>query len=67
MLIKYLNIGADALGISVKQLTNYICFGAVICVMLGIGQSYITQVIGVAYPAFMSFLALESEGKDDDK
>ena len=67
MLIKYLNMGADALGISVKQLTNYICFGAVICVMLGIGQSYITQVIGVAYPAFMSFLALESEGKEDDK
>ena len=42
MLIKYLNMGADALSISVKQLTNYICFGAVICVMLGIGQSYIT-------------------------
>ena len=35
--------------------------------MLGVGQSYITNVIGVAYPAFMSFLALESEGLDDDK
>jgi receptor expression-enhancing protein 5/6 len=28
--------------------------------MLGIGASYITCLIGVAYPAFMSFLALES-------
>jgi len=35
--------------------------------MLGIGQTYITNIIGVAYPAFMSFLALESEGLDDDK
>ena len=58
---------ADALGISVKQLTNYVCAFSVICVMLGIGQSYITQVIGVLYPAFMSFVALESAGMDDDK
>jgi len=36
-------------------------------VMLGIGQTYITNIIGVAYPAFMSFMALESEGLDDDK
>lgn len=35
--------------------------------MLGIGQTYITNIIGVAYPAFMSFMALESEGVDDDK
>lgn len=36
-------------------------------VMLGTGQTYITNIIGVAYPAFMSFMALESEGLDDDK
>jgi len=35
--------------------------------MFGVGQVYITNLIGVAYPAFMSFLALESEGLDDDK
>ena len=35
--------------------------------MFGVGQSYITNVIGVAYPAFMSFVALESEGTEDDK
>ena len=39
----------------------------VLLVMLGIGQTYIVNVIGVAYPAFMSFLALESDGLDDDK
>ena len=36
-------------------------------VFLGIGQTYITVALGVAYPAFMSFLALESDGTDDDK
>jgi|TARA_B110000977_G_C10738752_1_gene362142 receptor expression-enhancing protein 5/6 len=39
----------------------------VLMVMLGVGQVYITCLIGVAYPAFMSFLALESDGTDDDK
>merc|ERR1719362_1390608 len=35
--------------------------------MLGVGEHYVTIAVGVAYPAFMSFLALESEGADDDK
>mgnify|MGYP000865026436 FL=1 len=35
--------------------------------MFGVGQTYITNLIGVAYPAFMSFIALESEGAEDDK
>jgi len=46
---------------------QYSLVGGVVLVMLGIGQTYITNIIGVAYPAFMSFLALESEGLDDDK
>jgi len=36
-------------------------------VMFGVGSSYITNLLGVAYPAFMSFLALETDGLDDDK
>jgi receptor expression-enhancing protein 5/6 len=46
---------------------QYTLVGGVALVMLGIGQTYITNIIGVAYPAFMSFMALESEGLDDDK
>ena len=39
----------------------------IICVLLGVGATYIVTAIGVAYPAFMSFIALESKGTGDDK
>ena len=58
---------AAMLGMSVDKLSRYLLFGGIICVMLGIGDKYITTAIAVAYPCFMSFLALESEGADDDK
>lgn len=51
----------------IRSLMQYTLVGSVILVMLGIGQTYIVNIIGVAYPAFMSFLALESDGLDDDK
>ena len=39
----------------------------VMFVVFGVGASLITNLIGVAYPCFMSFHALESHGDDDDK
>ena len=54
-------------GMTVPQLTRYAMYAGIACVMLGIGSSYITVAIGVAYPVFMSFIALESEGGEDDK
>lgn len=39
----------------------------VLFIVFGVGASILTTIIGVAYPAFMSFVALESEGEDDDK
>lgn len=50
-----------------KKLLQYTLFGSVFLVMMGVGQSYITQIIAVAYPCFMSFIALETDGEDDDK
>ncbi len=35
-------------------------------IVFGIGQSILTNLIGVAYPVFMSFHALESDGANDD-
>ena len=58
---------AAMLGLSVEKLSSYCLMGGILCVMLGIGDKYITTAIAVAYPCFMSFLALESEGADDDK
>ena len=37
----------------------------VLLVVFGIGASYITCIIAVGYPVFMSFLALEREDDDD--
>ena len=54
-------------GMSTRSLIQYSLWSCVALVMLGVGQTYITNIIGVAYPAFMSFRALESEGQDDDK
>ena len=39
----------------------------VIAVVLGIGASFFTTLIGVAYPTFKSIIALESPSTDDDK
>ena len=50
----------QATGLSERQLARYGLGIGVVCVMLGIGASYITCLLAVAYPAFMSFLALES-------
>lgn len=58
---------SDATQIPVRQLMQYSLMCGVMSVMFGVGQTYITNAIGVAYPAFMSFMALESSGLEDDR
>jgi len=65
--MEILKQASDATGVPIPQLMQYTLVTGVLFVMFGVGQTYITNVIGVAYPAFMSFIALESQGADDDK
>ena len=58
---------AEKLGMSVPELSKYGLILGCVMVMLGIGNTYITCLLGVAYPCFQSFLALETEGEEDDK
>ena len=39
----------------------------IVFVAFGIGASFFTRLIGVAYPTFKSIIALESPSVDDDK
>ena len=47
------------------QLRGFLVAG-VLFVMFGVGQVYITCIIGVLYPTLMSFIALETKDNDDD-
>ena len=63
----YVKQATAATGLKPNQVMQYSLVACVLFVMFGVGQSYITNTIGVAYPAFMSFVALESAGTEDDK
>lgn len=52
-------------GLSDAQIAKYGLALGVLFVMFGVGASYITCLLGVAYPAFMSFLALEANDEED--
>ena len=54
-------------GLNKSQIFQYGLVGGVLFVLLGVGNVFITTLLGLAYPAFMSFVALETEEKDDDK
>jgi len=65
--MNYVDDVAKMVGVPPKKLMNYAMYAGVICIMLGVGQTYLTQLIAVLYPAFMSFVALESDTPGDDK
>jgi receptor expression-enhancing protein 5/6 len=51
--------------------TGHVALGGIVFLigfmLLGIGADLITDLIGMFYPMYMSFKALESKGGDDDK
>jgi len=40
---------------------------SIVCVVFGIGASYITCLLAVAYPAFKSFVCLDSNNEEEEK
>jgi receptor expression-enhancing protein 5/6 len=65
--MQVINLVSEKSGLPKKKVLYYALGLMVAFVVFGIGASIITNIVGVAYPAFMSFVALESEGADDDK
>jgi receptor expression-enhancing protein 5/6 len=54
------NVGTGHIALGLIALT---CF----CVLIGQGVNFFVNLLGVVYPAYLSFKALESEGHADDK
>ena len=65
--MQVLDQAVAATGLSPQQIAKYGCGVGVVLCMLGLGQIYITCMLGVIYPVIMSFIALESKGAADDK
>ena len=58
---------SDLTGLPYKQVLYGFMAMVFMFIMFGVGSSLLTNMLGVAYPAFRSFRALESDGADDDK
>eukprot|EP00997_Jenningsia_sp_PLL12_P008085 NODE_4805_length_626_cov_56.831889_g4135_i0.p1 GENE.NODE_4805_length_626_cov_56.831889_g4135_i0~~NODE_4805_length_626_cov_56.831889_g4135_i0.p1 ORF type:complete len:173 (+),score=48.09 NODE_4805_length_626_cov_56.831889_g4135_i0:29-547(+) len=66
-IMQLVELVAEKTGKPKAQVLQYSLALMVAFVIFGVGASIITNIVGVAYPVFMSFIALESEGADDDK
>ena len=62
-----MNFVAQTLGVKPSDLLGVLSIVGVALVIMGVFEDYVANAVGVAYPLFMSFLALETETKDDDK
>ena len=62
-----LETASQMTGLPKDKLLRYSLIGIVLFVFFGIGQAILTTLLGVAYPVFMSFHSLESDGKSDDR
>ena len=58
---------AKAANVSTGHATLGLIVFTILFVFIGIGADLITDVIGMFYPMYMSFKAIESKGADDDK
>jgi receptor expression-enhancing protein 5/6 len=65
--IPKIKLVADKIGVPSGYVALGILVVAMVLVFSEIGSTAICDLIGVIYPAYMSFKAIESSGADDDK
>ena len=58
---KILAKASSTAGIPPQKIKSYSIYAVILCVFLGIGQTYVTQVIAVFYPALKSLMALQDD------
>lgn len=57
---------SNKLNVKPGHVVGGLSFLGLFLVITGIASNFITALMGFAYPAYMSFKALESEGEEDD-
>mmetsp|Transcript_41999 Transcript_41999/g.108116 ORF Transcript_41999/g.108116 Transcript_41999/m.108116 type:complete len:214 (-) Transcript_41999:43-684(-) len=63
---KYISYAAEASGLNPADIVGIAYAFLLLWVFFGFGSSLLCNLIGFVYPAYASFKAIESEGKDDD-
>ena len=53
-------------GVAVEHAVGALELLLVLFVFCGLGASFLTNIVGIVYPAIMSIRAIETDGKDDD-
>ena len=57
---------AGQLGVKRAYLGGGLLLGALLFLFVGVGAQLFSSLVGFAFPAYASFKAIESPGKDDD-
>eukprot|EP00297_Palpitomonas_bilix_P015076 CAMPEP_0113919182 /NCGR_PEP_ID=MMETSP0780_2-20120614/33774_1 /TAXON_ID=652834 /ORGANISM="Palpitomonas bilix" /LENGTH=213 /DNA_ID=CAMNT_0000919091 /DNA_START=426 /DNA_END=1067 /DNA_ORIENTATION=+ /assembly_acc=CAM_ASM_000599 len=63
---QYISYAAEASGLNPADIVGIAYAFLLLWVFFGFGSSLLCNLIGFVYPAYASFKAIESEGKDDD-
>ncbi len=57
---------SELTGVNKKSLTQFFLAVLIILVLLGVGASLLTTVLGVIYPVFMTFYTIEQENNAEE-
>ncbi len=58
---------ASYTGLAKKNIIRLLGLFLFFMLIFGVGQGFVTNLIGVVYPCFMSFYSIETDNQDDDR